>query len=171
MRYADDLVVWHAYQTTRLKGFIEDTLERRLKLEINREKTKVVKLKEEGASLNFLGYTFRYDRDLKGRNKKYLNVFPSKKAVTKEREKLRQMTDKSLCFKPVPMLVADINEHLMGWKNYFKYGYPRKAFREINSYARMRLTKHLKRRSQRPFKPPKGCSYYEQLARFGLIYL
>jgi RNA-directed DNA polymerase len=171
VRYADDLVVMARYQTTRLKGFIEDTLEKRLKLEINREKTKVIKLKEEGASLNFLGYTFRYDRDLKGRNKKYLNVFPSKKAVTKEREKLRQMTDKSLCFKPVPMLVADINEHLMGWKNYFTYGYPRKAFREINSYARMRLTKHLKRRSQRPFKPPKGCSYYEQLARFGLIYL
>ena len=171
VRYADDLVVMARYQTTRLKGFIEDTLEKRLKLEINREKTKVVKLKEEGASLNFLGYTFRYDRDLKGRNKKYLNVFPSKKAVTKEREKLRQMTDKSLCFKPVPMLVAEINEQLMGWKNYFKYGYPRKAFREINGYARMRLTKHLKRRSQRPFKPPKGCSYYEQLARFGLIYL
>ena len=46
------------------------------------------------------------------------------------------MTDKSLCFKPVPMLVAEINEHLMGWKNYFKYGYPRKVFREINGYAK-----------------------------------
>ena len=54
VRYADDLVVMARYQTTRLKGFIEDTLEKRLKLEINREKTKVVKLKEEGASLNFL---------------------------------------------------------------------------------------------------------------------
>lgn len=171
VRYADDLVVLARYQTTRLKGFIEDTIEKRLKLEINREKTKVINLKEEGASLNFLGFTFRYDRDLKGRNNKYLNVFPSKKAVAKERENLRQMTDRSLCFKPIPMLVADINEHLRGWKNYFKYGYPRKAFREINGYARMRLTKHLKRRSQRPFKPPKGRSYYDQLARFGLIYL
>ena len=27
-----------------------------------------------GASLDFLGYTFRYDRDLKGRGHKYLNV-------------------------------------------------------------------------------------------------
>ena len=32
-------------------------------LEINREKTRVVDLKQEGASLDFLGYTFRYDRD------------------------------------------------------------------------------------------------------------
>jgi len=39
----------------------------------------VVDLREEGASLDFLGYTFRYDRDLKGRDRKYLNVIPSKK--------------------------------------------------------------------------------------------
>jgi hypothetical protein len=36
-------------------------------LEINREKTKVVKLKEEGGSLDFLGYTFRYYDDLRTR--------------------------------------------------------------------------------------------------------
>ena len=78
MRYADDLVVMARLPDDTAQGiFIEDTLERRLKLEINREKTKVVKLKEEGASLNFLGYTFRYDRDLKGRNKKYLILFPN----------------------------------------------------------------------------------------------
>ena len=29
-----------------------------------REKTRIVDLKEEGASLDFLGYTFRYDLDL-----------------------------------------------------------------------------------------------------------
>ena len=46
--------------------FIESRLEHKFQLEINREKTRVVDLREEGASLNFLGYTFRYDRDLKG---------------------------------------------------------------------------------------------------------
>ena len=56
--------------------FIESRLEGKFQWEINREKTQVVDLKEEGASPNFLGYTFRYDRDLKGRNRKYLNVFP-----------------------------------------------------------------------------------------------
>ena len=38
-------------------------------LEINREKTRVVDLREEGASLDFLGYTFRYDRDRQGRER------------------------------------------------------------------------------------------------------
>ena len=44
--------------------FIESRLEGKFQLEINREKTRVVDLREEGASLDFLGYTFRYDRDL-----------------------------------------------------------------------------------------------------------
>jgi RNA-directed DNA polymerase len=41
----------------------------------------VVDLKEQGASLDFLGYTFRYDRDLKGRDRRYLNLFPWEKAL------------------------------------------------------------------------------------------
>jgi hypothetical protein len=34
----------------------------------------VVNIKEKGASLDFLGFTFRWDRDLKGRPQRYLNV-------------------------------------------------------------------------------------------------
>lgn len=171
VRYADDFVVLARYQTTRLKEYIEGKIEGRLGLEINREKTKVVNLKEKGSSLDFLGFTFRYDKDLRGRNKRYLNIQPSKKALSKERNTLHEMTDKSSCYKPIPELIAEINEHLRGWKVYFRYGYPRKAFREVNSYTRERLTKHLKRRSQRSYRPPKGRSYYEQLTRLGLIYL
>ena len=32
-------------------------------LEINREKTQVIDLKQKGASLDFLGFTFRYEPD------------------------------------------------------------------------------------------------------------
>jgi RNA-directed DNA polymerase len=54
------------YQGSRLTGWIESQLEGWLGLEINREKTRVVNLKEEKASLDFLGFTFRYYDDLKG---------------------------------------------------------------------------------------------------------
>ena len=40
----------------------------------------MVNLQEEGASLDFLGFTFRYYEDLKGRGWQYLNVSPSAKA-------------------------------------------------------------------------------------------
>src|SRR5947209_6960983 len=74
---------WRRYQSNRLTGWIESKLEDWLGLEINREKTRVVNLKEEGASLDFLGFTFRYYDDLKGQGWRYLNVSPSAKALKK----------------------------------------------------------------------------------------
>jgi RNA-directed DNA polymerase len=171
VRYADDLVVLARHQSRGLIGFIEKRLESGLGLEINREKTRVVDLKEQGASLDFLGYTFRYDRDLKGRDQKYLNMFPSEKALKRERAKLHDMTASRQCFQPIPQLIGEINRHLKGWANYFSIGYPRVALREINTYVRDRLVQHLRRRSQRPFRPPEGVTYYEQLQRMGLLYL
>ena len=171
VRYADDFVVLARYQGTRLRGWVESKLEGWLGLEINREKTRVVNLKEEGASLDFLGFTFRYDEDLYGHARRYLNVRPSEKALKKEREKLHEMTNYRQCFKPIPQLIEELNRHLEGWKNYFDFGYPRVAFGEINTYIRGRLTQHLRRRSQRPFRPPEGVSYYEQIQRFGLVRL
>jgi RNA-directed DNA polymerase len=168
---ATHLVVLARYQGTRLTGWIESQLEGWMGLEINREKTRVVKLEEEGESLDFLGFTFRYDDDLKGQGWRYLNVSPSAKALKKEREKLHEMTNHRQCFKPIPQLIGELNRHLKGWRNYFDFGYPRVAFREINTCVRYRLTQHLRRRSQRPFRPPEGVSYYEQIQRFGLVSL
>jgi RNA-directed DNA polymerase len=171
VRYADDMVVLARYQGPKLIEFIETKLETWMGLEINREKTRVVELSKEGASLDFLGYTFRYDRDLHGNGKRYLNMTMSKKALQRERDHLRERTDCSVCYQPIPLLIAELNQHLKGWANYFKLGYPRKGYRQINSYVRERLTIHLRRRSQRPFRPPKGKSYYEHLQTFGLVYL
>ena len=171
VRYADDFVVLARYQGPRLKGWIESKLEGWLGLEINREKTRVVNLKEEGAQLDFLGFTFRYYDDLQGRKWRYLNVSPSAKALKREREKLHEMTNHRQCFHPIPNLIAKLNGHLKGWTNYFDFGYPRVAFGKINTYVQDRLQQHLRRRSQRPFRPPEGVSYYEQIKRFGLIRL
>ena len=68
VRYADDFVVLARYQSQRLRGFLEAKLEGWLGLTVNREKTRVVELKEPKASLDFLGYTFRFDRDRHGGN-------------------------------------------------------------------------------------------------------
>ncbi len=171
VRYADDFVVLARYQGSRLMGWVESKLEGWLGLEINREKTRVVKLQEEGASLDLLGFTFRYYEDLQGRGWRYLHVGPSGKALKKERKKLHELTDHGQCLQPIPQLIEKLNRHLKGWKNYFDFGYPSVAFGQINSYVRGRLRQHLRRRSQRPFRPPEGVSYYEQLQRFGLVRL
>ena len=168
VRYADDLVVMARYVGPKLTGYIEAKLETWMGLEINREKTRVVNLREKGASLDFLGYTFRYDRDRHGRAQRYWNVVPSKKSLEREREQLRAMTDSTQSHKPLPRLITELNRHLKGWGNYFSFGYPRAAFGWINSYVQQRLYYHLRRRSQRPFRPPEGVSFNQQFARMGL---
>jgi RNA-directed DNA polymerase len=171
VRYADDFVILARYVGDRLTNWIEETIEGWMGLSINRNKTRVVRLKEKGSSLDFLGYTFRIDRSLKWKNSHYLNVLPSRKSLQRERVKLRGMTSPRRCYVPIPQLIGEINRHLTGWSNYYRYGYPRKAFSTINRYVRERLTTHLKRRSQRAYKPSEGCTYHEQLSRLGLVYL
>jgi RNA-directed DNA polymerase len=171
VRYADDFVVLARHQGSRIRGFIETKIESWLGLELNRDKTKVVDLRTVGSSLDFLGYTFRYDRDLYGHGRRYLNVTPSRKALKACRAALRQAISRQQSFVPVTELIVRVNRQLRGWANYFSFGYPRQAMRSMNWYVRRRLMGHLQRRSQRSFRPPKGRSYYEHLKQLGLIYL
>ena len=167
VRYADDFVVMARYQGHRIDEWLDAKLEGWLGLSINREKTKVVDL-GRAESLDFLGFTFRYDRDLHGSDKTYLNVMPSKKALKKARDAIREKTGPSKCYKPAPEVVKDLNTFLRGWSNYFEFGYPRKAFRDICHYARQRMVTHLNRRSQRKYHRPQGLSHYQYLAKLGL---
>jgi RNA-directed DNA polymerase len=167
VRYADDFVILARYQSRRLQEWVESTLEGRFQLTINRDKTRVVNLKEPGASVSFLGFTFRYDRDLKGRDKRYLNVFPSDKSLVRVRKKLKELLDRKRVA-PVPTLIADVNRSLAGWSRYFSHGYPRQAFRKVNQYLILSLMHHLHRRSQRPYRPRGGRSFYAHLQCLGL---
>lgn len=172
VRYADDFVILARYQGDRLLAWVDRVVEGRMGLTNNRGKTRVVDLKTKGEGLDFLGFTFSYVRSPRGFSTPMLQVAPSKKAVAKERETLRAMTHSRMCFKPIPALIRQLNRHLAGWANYFGgMGYARKELREVNSYVRMRLTRHLRRRSQRPFRPPKRRSFYKHLQVLGLVYL
>jgi RNA-directed DNA polymerase len=168
VRYADDFVILAKHVGGRIEQFVEQTLHGRFGLTVNRAKTRTVKLNEPGASLDFLGYTFRYDRDLQGRPWRYLNLCPSRKSMQRERDQLREMTGPDRCFVPIAALIERINVQLRGWSNYFGQGYPRGGFRQMNSYVRERLTRHLQRRSQRPFRVRGAISWHEQLHRLGL---
>ncbi len=171
IRYADDFVVLARYISPQLEAFIEQKIEGWLGLSINREKTRVVDAREPGQTLDFLGYSFRYDRDIHGRPWRYWNPVPSRGALQRERDTLRRMTGSEQCFTPMPELIDRINRQMRGWANYFSIGYPRMAHRHINRYVRERLTRHAKRRSQRGYKPAEGVSFYEHFKKMGLVYL
>lgn len=171
VRYADDFVVLARYQGKRLVEWIEATLEQRMGLTVNQDKTRIVKLKEPHGRIDFLGYSFQYFRDLYGRDHRYLSLYPSKKAMARARQRIREMTGPNRCFVPIPDLITGINRHLSGWSNYFSMGYPKKAYRDLNFFVHKRLVRHLKRRSQRPYRPPKGVNFYKHLVHLGLMKL
>ena len=166
VRYADDFVVLVWQPSQRLVDWIEAKLETWMGLEINREKTRLVELKQEGASLDFLGFTFRCDRSRLGPGH-YWNVYPSGKSLEREQVKLKELTSGRRSYWPIPMLIQELNQHLRGWANYFRFGYPSAAFARINHYVQVRLWQHLKRRSQRPYRIPKGVSAYQHYQQLG----
>ncbi len=170
VRYADDFVVLARYQGKRIESWITSTLEDWLGLEINRDKTSVVHLKED-ENLDFLGFTFRYDADLRGRGWKYLNLVPSKKSLKKARDVIHEKTGPKRCFMPTPDLVTDLNLYLKGWGNYYCFGYPRQSFRSLNHHVFNRLRTHLNRRSQRKYHKPKDVTHYGYMTSLGLYRL
>lgn len=169
VRYADDFVVLARYQGPQLQAWIETTLEKRMGLKINRKKTRVVNLNDEGATLDFLGYRFGDERDLFGRPRRYLHGGPSAKSLTRARDRLRQLTASAMCFKPLVCLIGEVNDFVRGGTAYFRLGHPSRAFRKLGWHTYQRVMRHLCRRSQRPFRPPEGTSYYQHLLDLGLV--
>lgn len=148
VRYADDFVLMS-------KELKEEALEKlkemltRMDLQLNEDKTR--KLKAEEEAFNFLGFTFRYDKDLYDGKKRYWNVIPTKKAINKLRGKIREQLHSSLHYSP-ERLVESLNEMLRGWLNYFEIkgiSYPSAAKREISHYLNVSLYRYYNRKSQR----------------------
>ena len=93
VRYADDFVlmgrVIPGVVITRLKGLLD-----RMELTLNEEKTKLVHIRKEKSGFQFLGFAFRYNKDIKGRATTYLHIGPSPKSVKKCNENIRETLDK-----------------------------------------------------------------------------
>jgi len=169
IRYADDFVVMAKQMSGKITDWIENMLENRLSLTINREKTKIVKMKEPKQKLNFLGFTLRYDKHLNGSPGKYLNMFPSDKACKRYKDKIQKLLRARYHIGDVIQNINNINR---GWKNYYSIGYPRKAFRDLNYHVLKKINLYLKNRSQRKYKPLReGESTYAGMRRYGFASL
>lgn len=161
VRYADDFVVLARSVGPRLLQWIERTVEEWLGLTINRRKTRIVRLRPSGEEqLDFLGYTFRYDWDQFGRQTRYFTAVPSKRAMRRIRERVRELTASRRSSVPVPVVVAELNTLLRGWQQYFRFGHAGRAQHVLTAFTIERLMRHLRRRSQRPVRLPDGMTWY-----------
>jgi RNA-directed DNA polymerase len=170
VRYADDFVVLARYIGSPVREFLTELLEGKMGLRLHPDKTRILNLREAGESLDFLGYTFRFDRDPKGGNHRYLNWFPSNEALKRRRAEVKKLTS-SRNQAPLPVLIGEMNRSLRSWGRFFADGYPIVAFRDMDEYVRMRMWRFLQNRSQRRMEVPKGMTLYGWLSSLGLVRL
>lgn len=169
VRYADDFVVMAKYMTTKIKSWVENTLEQRFKLTINREKTKTINLAESQNEVNFLGYSLRQVKMRDKEHIKFCLLTPSDKSLKKAFERIGEITDSKNGYKPISRVIEELNLFLKGWGQYFSLGNPSAAFSKVNRHVMYRLYKYLQRRSQRGYE--KGNSeqtWYEHYINMGL---
>lgn len=169
VRYADDFVVLMRYRSAQTEEFIRDKLEEWLGLVLNMEKTKVVDLKKKGSSLDFLGFNMRYLRNKYPGGKEYLKIEPRKKAFEKAKQAIRERLSRSNNYKPVQVIIRDLNRYLIGWARYFSLGHPFSIFAKVDYFVETSLHRHLQKRSQKGYKMSRGQSWYQTFQRMGLI--
>jgi group II intron reverse transcriptase/maturase len=168
VRYADDFVLMGRMLPDEVIEKLKNLLHR-MGLSLNEGKTR--KLDASRESFNFLGFTIRYDKDIKGRDFRYWNIVPSKKSEQKIRDKVKEYLGKHGHCRAHD--VADgLNSIMRGWLNYFSIigvSYPSMSKRRLREYLSTSLYRYYNRKSQRKSRLYGHMAFEILTAKFGLI--
>jgi len=125
VRYVDDLVILVKSERAgqRVMAKISRYLSQKLKLKVNRDKSRVVKIEE----LEFLGFTFRGIR-----------IFVSDRAMQDFKHRLRGLTSRSWGVSMAERLER-LNRYLRGWMNYFGISQHYSPMDELDGWLRRRI--------------------------------
>ena len=154
-RYADDLVIlvdgypqWQPHV-----GMIQKRLEQELRkvaIEINEEKTKVVDF-GSGGSFGFLGFDFRAGRNWLGKR------FVLRTPMRKKQSDLIRRVGRILKFsrhRKLRDVLEQIRPVIVGWVNYFRVGNARRAFEWIRFEMMRKIRRFVMKQKGRP-----GCGW------------
>jgi RNA-directed DNA polymerase len=114
----------------------------RIGLTLNEAKTSIRQARRE--RFDFLGYSFGLHR-LRKNGQTYLGASPSKKSVSRLRQKVGDLLVRSNVA-PWTEVRAHLNSMLRGWSNYFGYGTRLMAYRAVDHYVYDRVRSFLRRR-------------------------
>jgi RNA-directed DNA polymerase len=154
-RYADDMVIlmdgypqWQPHV-----GMIQKRLDqelRKVQIEINEEKTKVVDF-STGGSFGFLGF------DLKGGRNRFGKRFVLRTPMRKKQSELLKRVGRILKYsrhRKLKEVIDQIRPVIVGWVNYFRVGNSRRAFDWIRFEIMRKIRRFAMKQKGRP-----GCGW------------
>ncbi len=145
VRYADDFVVMcrPAQGCEESQRRIEHVMSR-LGLKLHPQKTRRVALRDGLEGFDFLGCHLR--KRMSGRlwqqegvRRYYLQRWPSRKAMNRVRERVRELTPRGRCHQDMPSVIAELNPVLRGWGQYFRACNAANHFIDVDAYVVKRL--------------------------------
>jgi RNA-directed DNA polymerase len=125
VRYVDDVVILVKSRRAgrRVMANISRYLTQTLKLEVNREKSQVVKIED----LEYLGFTFRGIR-----------IFASHQSLADFKHRLKGLTSRSWGVSMAER-IERLNRYLRGWMNYFGISQHYSPIEELDGWLRRRI--------------------------------
>ena len=160
VRYADDFCVFCESQedAETAKQVLTDWLIER-GLTLSAEKTNIVHLTE---GLNFLGFHIRLYRTSNTKTGWKLLTKPSKEAVQKHREQMRQAWEAVRGWS-IGKVLWKLNPILRGWANYYRTGTAKETFHKLDDWMFYKEVKHIKRTHPRKSKKWQQRHYWGRL--------
>lgn len=170
VRYADDFIVL-VRSRHLLKSYVIPSIENFLKkrgLRLNPQKTKIFRLSDKNAQLDFLGYTFKYNTKWKIKSHVFythhagsrgIALYPNKKKMHNFIAKIKFIFKKSNNLDAYNLIVK-LNPILRGWSNYYNIANS-SHYRNTVRNALYRLTwKWAKRKHKRWGKKAIANTYF-----------
>jgi group II intron reverse transcriptase/maturase len=173
VRYADDFVVMcrTRKQCEQAEARIRVILER-LGLELHPGKTRRVGLYDGKEGFDFLGCHLHKRMsgrlwEQKRQRLYFLQRWPSRRAMKRVRQRVKELTQRSRCHADIRDVIADLNPVLRGWGSYFGTGNAARQFVQIDAYVGRRLRALRVTRKGRNLRPGEATAwtreYFENL--------
>ncbi|MGM0882155.1 MAG: group II intron maturase-specific domain-containing protein [Bacillota bacterium] len=115
----------------------------KLELQMNTLKSKLINLWEDKVGFDFLGMNHRkIPKQIKGQDRYILRSYPSKKAMKKMKEKVKEVTEaRNRLFWTMNQMVKELNPNIQEWRNFYAMdSFPDQFLNKIDWYIRKRLT-------------------------------
>lgn len=166
VRYADDFVVMcdTERQVEEARRRVSVVLTR-LGLELHPEKTRTVDLSRGREGFDFLGCHLRKRMSgpqwARARQRVfYLQRWPSQRAMTRVRARVRGLTTRSRCHEDIRRVITDVNAVVRGWGQYFRTGNAANHFTDLDQYVERRLRGLLLKRAGSRLTAGRAATWY-----------